>query len=91
MVYLIHFRQPYRHARHYLGSTTNLTRRLGQHLAGTGSPLLAAVQAAGIPWSVVRTWPGGRTEERKLKDRHASPGLCPVCRMAARFDGGSRQ
>ena len=29
--------------------------------------------------TLARTWEGGRTEERKLKRRHNSPKLCPLC------------
>lgn len=31
LVYLVHFEQPYQHTRHYLGSTTDLERRLQEH------------------------------------------------------------
>lgn len=31
LVYLIHFDQPYQHTRHYIGSTTDLERRLKEH------------------------------------------------------------
>jgi predicted GIY-YIG superfamily endonuclease len=31
VVYLLHFHVPYKHARHYLGSTDDLTKRLNQH------------------------------------------------------------
>jgi hypothetical protein len=36
----------------------------------------------GIGFEVVRTWPGGRELERRLKDRHDAPRLCPVCNPA---------
>ena len=31
LVYLLHFDQPYQHARHYIGSTMDLERRLPEH------------------------------------------------------------
>jgi predicted GIY-YIG superfamily endonuclease len=86
-VYLLHFDRPYRHARHYLGSTSDLRARLDQHRAGQGARLMAVVRAAGIDFELARTWTGGRTRERQLKRRHASPRLCPMC--GARPRGGS--
>jgi hypothetical protein len=38
---------------------------------------------AGIGVDLVRTWPGDRSLERRLKRRHNSPRLCPLCRSAA--------
>ena len=60
MVYLLHFTQRYKHAGHYLGSSTNLTKRLQAHAKGQGARLLAVVQAAGITWTLARTWEGGK-------------------------------
>jgi hypothetical protein len=82
-VYLLHFALPYRHARHYLGSTMRLGARLVAHLSGRGSPLVAAVVAAGIDVTVARTWDGGRGAERLLKRRKNNRRLCPVCRGAS--------
>jgi predicted GIY-YIG superfamily endonuclease len=37
IVYLLHFDQPYKHARHYVGWTArNVKRRLAEHEAGRG-------------------------------------------------------
>ncbi len=66
-VYLLHFSQRYRHAAHYTGSTNNLTKRLDQHAKGQGARLLAVVHAAGITWTLARTWEGGKQHERKIK------------------------
>ena len=85
--YLLHFDRPYRHARHYLGWTKDkatLARRVEHHRNGSGARLTAVVSAAGIGFTVARTWDkGDRTEERKLKNRKNAPRLCPVCRKAA--------
>jgi hypothetical protein len=79
-VYLIHFARPLAHARHYLGWTAiSLAERIEQHRAGRGARLLQVITAAGIPFEVVRTWPGGRPLERRLKDGHQAPRLCPLC------------
>jgi predicted GIY-YIG superfamily endonuclease len=66
-VYLLHFSQRYKRAGHYTGSTTNLTKRLHQHANGQGLRLLAVVQAAGITWTIARTWDKGKQHERKIK------------------------
>ena len=81
-IYLVHFARPYRHARHYLGWTAaeSVDARLARHRRGEGARLLRALVLAGIEFDVVRTWPGGRTEERALKRRKNAPRLCPVCR-----------
>lgn len=83
-VYLIHFDRPLAHARHYMGWTSNLRERLQRHREGSDARLMQVVQAAGISWRVSRTWPGGRSLERKLKRQKNGPRLCPICRAQAR-------
>ena len=87
MVYLIHFKRPIGdlsnprgQARHYLGYADDLAARLEAHRNGNGAQLMEVVTDAGIPWELARTWPGDRALERKLKDRHNAPKLCPICR-----------
>ena len=75
--YLLHFSQPYKHARHYSGTADDLPARLAEHEAGRGSRLLAVVKAAGITWTLARTWPGGRQRERQLKTRAAPRAAAP--------------
>jgi len=38
-VYLIHFNRAYKHARHYLGYSEHLDKRLTDHLCGMGARL----------------------------------------------------
>ena len=76
-VYLIHLDRPLAHARHYLGSTDDLARRLHEHEQGNGSKMLAAVARAGI------TGPGDRAWERRLKRYKKSKRLCPICSAGA--------
>lgn len=83
MVYLIHFNQPYKHARHYLGFTDDLEARLSQHAHGNGARLMAVIHAAGITWQLARTWEGDRKRERRLKHQHHSARLCPLCNPRA--------
>jgi hypothetical protein len=84
-VYLVHLDQrlgsdhPQGGAQHYLGQTINLDQRLECHRAGLGARILAAAVERGISFDVVRTWPGGRAEERQLKRQHNAPKLCPRC------------
>lgn len=81
MVYLIHFSKPFHHARHYLGYTEDLKKRLHHHKKGTGSRLLRAVGEAGINFRVVRTWPDADGHfEQKLKKGKNSSKLCPICK-----------
>lgn len=80
-VYLLHFERPYKHARHYLGYSSNLTARLRKHRAGNGARLITVITQAGIGWEVARVWPdGGRDLERTLKARHSGVRLCPICK-----------
>lgn len=83
MIYLLHFHQPFGHAEHYLGFTTDaamLPLRLAHHRAGSGSNLCRHAAAAGVTWELARLWPDGdRTEERRLKNRGSSARHCPIC------------
>lgn len=83
-VYLIHFSEPYKHARHYLGSTCDLEHRLQLHRNGNGARLMEVVTAAGIDFEVCRLWrfetcEQARAYEKKLKHLHSGLRLCPYC------------
>jgi len=82
-VYLLHFERPLAHARHYVGVALDgdVQRRLAEHLAGHGSPLVAAVVRAGIAVELVLHVPGDRGLERRWHNTHGHGGaLCPRCR-----------
>lgn len=79
IIYLIHFEAPICHASHYMGYTDDLVKRLEQHRKGNGSRLMQVVAERGIDWCLARTWRGTRKLERKLKNRHEEPRLCPIC------------
>jgi predicted GIY-YIG superfamily endonuclease len=83
-VYLLHFDRPYKHARHYTGYTADLPARLRAHRTGHGARLLAVVAAAGIGWTLARTWPGGRERERQLKRQGGASRHCPLCGITPR-------
>lgn len=78
VIYLLHFDEPFGHARHYMGSAMDLERRLAEHEAGAGARLLYWVRKAGIGWQLARTWAGGRVRERQLKAR-GHTRHCPIC------------
>jgi predicted GIY-YIG superfamily endonuclease len=79
-VYLIHFKQPYKHALHYIGYADDLAARFAEHAKGKGSRLLEVLKMNGIDFEIVRVWKGKtRTFERQLKNRKNASKLCPIC------------
>ena len=79
-VYLIHFSEPYRHAKHYIGWSQKIAARFQHHQNGTGANLCAVAVARGIGLEIVRIWEGkGRDWERKVKNYKKTKLLCPVC------------
>ena len=96
-VYLLHFDRPFGPgggangrgtAKHYIGWAADLDARLAEHCAGRGARLLAVVHAAGIGWTLARTWPGGRVRERQIKRQGGASRCCPMCGIKPR--GGTR-
>jgi hypothetical protein len=93
-VYLLHFEPGLpvtgnRIARHYLGfAERDIDARIAQHLRPQGSPLVAAVIAAGGSVTLERIWTDvDRGFERRLKRRHETPRLCPRCARDGRTAG----
>ena len=80
-IYLLHFDQPYQHARHYTGwtQTGNLAARLSQHTKGHGARLIAVITQAGIGFVLARTIPGDRHKERAIKNAGGAVRYCPIC------------
>ncbi len=80
-VYVLCIQPAYFHASHYVGWTidTDPARRVGEHLAGTGSPLVRAAVAAGRTVDLVLAVPGDRGLERRWHNRHGTR-ICPRCR-----------
>jgi len=79
--YLIHFDSPVRgKQRHYLGYTSNLPQRWGDHRAGHGADLTKAAVRQGIGMTLARVWPDGtRSLEDKLKRISHFKSYCPIC------------
>ena len=79
VIYLLHFSRPFKHARHYVGFTSDLTARLSAHNKGQGARLLQVAIEAGITFQLARTWKGTRRDERRIKNSKNAPRLCPIC------------
>lgn len=78
-VYLLHFTEPFGHAKHYVGFSENIEKRVALHQQGKGSRLCEVVVKAGIRLLWVRTWVGAdRHFERKLHSKGKSI-FCPIC------------
>ena len=83
IVYLLHFQEPLHHAQHYLGSTSDLFKRLRQHWTGKSRVCIVnAFIKKQIPFVLAQTWQGDKRVERHLKERHNNKKLCPICRLA---------
>ncbi len=79
-IYLLHFSEAYKHARHYVGFTHNLTQRLDSHSKGQGARIVQVIIEAGLTFEIARTWQGTRKDERRIKNRKEAPRLCPICK-----------
>jgi hypothetical protein len=81
-------------AKHYTGfadSSRSLKSRLAEHEKGRGARLLQVVKAAGITWTLARTWPGGRGRERQLKNQGGASRRCPECGVTPRSNPTGRK
>ncbi len=79
IIYMLHFDQPYKHARHYVGWTDDLFDRLDQHAAGRGARLVAVIWHAGIGFTLIRICEGTRYTERAIKNAGGAVRYCPAC------------
>lgn len=86
-VYLLCFDRPFKHARHYLGYSSNIAKRMERHAAGESTSFMRAVFEAGITFELVRVWHGkNQFFERRLKNRGGAKRLCPKCRGISQND-----
>lgn len=81
IVYIIHFSKPVAHARHYIGTTRKYKSRMEAHRRSKGAKILKRANELGINWRVVVKLYGSHKLERKLKSRHDTASLCPVCKV----------
>jgi predicted GIY-YIG superfamily endonuclease len=79
VIYMLHFSEPYKHARHYTGWTEDLFHRLDQHATGHGARLVAVIWQAGIGFTLTRICEGTRSTERAIKNEGGAPRYCPAC------------
>ena len=86
MVFLLHLDRPYRHVRHYVGAIAAEAHPAGVPVTIEDippSPLLRAIDAAGIAYSVARVWPGDAKRKDAIQATKSVRRLCPVCRSLA--------
>lgn len=88
-LYLLHFAEPYQHARHYLGYAVGTGRGRAYAKAQCDGVLLGAhelvtsAQAAGIELVVADVLVGeGRERQRAMRRSHNLARHCPICRNA---------
>jgi hypothetical protein len=79
VIYMLHFDQPYKHARHYVGWTEDLLDRLDRHASGHGARLVEVIWHAGIGFTLVRLCEGTRRRERAIKHAGGAVRYCPAC------------
>lgn len=92
--YLLHFYPPLKHAKHYIGFTTQeydfkKLRRIVEHKRGTqkGSKLIRAALAAGCTIKLAQVWPGAdRNFERWLKKKKNAASFCPCCNGKRKYE-----
>jgi hypothetical protein len=85
-VYLLHFGRPYCRARHYLGFSGDVERRVREHCRGRGSPLVRAVVAEGTEVFIARRWEQvTRAFERRIHNHHKNGRACPICKGPKAF------
>ena len=82
VIYMLHFDQPYKHAKHYVGWTADLLDRLDTHAAGHGARLVAVIWQAGIGFTLIRVCEGTRQHRARHQERRRRapvlPGLHPA-------------
>ena len=67
-------------AKHYLGWSSDVNKRLAAHTDGRGSKLMKLVRSLGVGWSHVRTWRGKtRHDEARMKRNGSLAQHCPRC------------
>lgn len=89
-LYLLHFAEPYRHARHYLGYAVGTgrgrayARAQARGVAIGAHELVMSVQASGIEIVVADVLIGeGRPTQRAMRASHNLARHCPICAGAA--------
>ena len=85
VIYLLHFDQPYKHAKHYTGWTEDLLHRLDRHAAGNGARLVEVIWQAGIGFTLVRLCEGTRATERAIAAPQPDEDIVALDEALTRF------
>jgi len=64
--------------------TEDLPARLETHRAGRGARLMEVINAAGIGFTLARTWTGTKSRERQIKTQGGASRHCPECGVTPR-------
>jgi hypothetical protein len=76
----LHFTKPFGRARHYIGWSPDINRRVSRHKEGKGAKFTMGALRHGADLLLVRIWPGGdRRLEWELKHKGTHQALCPLC------------
>jgi predicted GIY-YIG superfamily endonuclease len=79
-VYLLHFTKPFGRARHYIGWSPDIYKRVSRHKEGKGAKFTMGALRHGADLLLVRIWPGGdRRLEWELKHKGTHQALCALC------------
>lgn len=82
-VYILHFDEPIEHARHYIGSSNQLTQRLYAHAVGRGATLTQVAFFRGIGFRIGYVGQARRLSPRSLERRakhwHGAYQFCAIC------------
>lgn len=87
-IYLLHFSGPTAAGhRHYLGWTTDLSKRLARHRAGRGAEETKRAVDQGLKLKLAQSWRGTLADKRRIKDERKAVKrsfgcLCPYCQTA---------
>lgn len=79
-VYLLHFHEPMHHAKHYVGITSEIVRRMKEHSSGQGSAITKAFAEKGIGFDLICVWEVENSQaERAVKRVKNARAMCPKC------------
>lgn len=80
-VYILHLDTPLHHARHYVGCSQDVGKRIELHRKGQASCRFTQVlKERGIGFTLARVFDDtDRTFERKLKNTKNTARYCPLC------------
>lgn len=90
-LYLLHFDQPHQHARHYLGSSSELLARVRAHAQGRGARLTQVLYEGDEEWTLAAVYVPRHAQhawdwdesikrlERAAKRQKHATRYCPIC------------